>query len=196
MCVDCPITERAFPDPMRCHVFCATSLDGYIARPDGGIDWLPQDSEFAGDDHGYAAFMAGIDALVMGRKTFELVLTFGSWPYTKPVFVVTHRALPKLPPTHAGAVLEAVSGSPQQIVAHIAAKGFRSLYVDGGQVVTQFLAAGLIDSMTLTRVPVLIGEGIPLFGRRAGGPAMDAKWRLARSQSWPNGLVQSVYERR
>lgn len=174
-------------------MFCATSLDGFIARPDGGIDWLPQDAEFAGDDHGYSEFMAGVDALVMGRKTFELVLTFGSWPYRKPVFVVTHRPLPKLPATYEDAVVEAVGGTPKAIATSLAARGFASLYVDGGSVVSQFLAAGLIDSMTLTRIPVLLGEGIPLFALRPGGA--DLRWRLARSQAWPNGLTQARYER-
>lgn len=170
---------------MGCHVFCATSLDGFLARPDGALDWLPESPE----DHGYAAFMAGIDALVMGRKTYETVLGFGgAWPFTKPVVVLSRHPLKPAP---AGAKVERMEGEPAAIVQALAARGLQELYVDGGVTLTRFLAAGLVDRMTLTRIPVLLGAGLPLFGPLDG----DRRFRHVATRSWPSGLVQSVYER-
>lgn len=173
---------------MGCRVFIATSLDGYIARPDGGLDWLPSgEGSSPGDDHGYTAFMADIDALVMGRKTYDIVLGFGSWPYTKPVFVLTHSTKPL--PVPKGGQCEAISGTPQEVVAKLAKRGLHNLYVDGGATITQFLAAGLIESMIITRIPVLIGAGIPLFGALPN----DIPFRHVATRSYPSGLVQSEY---
>ena len=166
-------------------VFIATSLDGFIARPDGGLDWLPGDDV---EEHGYDAFMASVDALVLGRNTFDVVLGFGGWHYgTKPVFVLTNRPLPAPPP--AGAVLEALRGSPQEIIAQLEARGFRHVYVDGGLTVQQFLRAGLIQRLIITRIPVLLGAGIPLFG---SVPA-DIRLRHVATRQFASGLVQSEY---
>jgi dihydrofolate reductase len=166
-------------------IFVGTSVDGFIARANGAIDWLPAGG---GEDHGYNAFMASVDAMVIGRNTFDTVMGFDGWPYgSKPVFVLTNRPLPSPPPP--GAVLERISGSPANVVALLSARGFRHVYVDGGIVIQQFLQAGLIQSMTITRVPRLIGSGIPLFGALDH----DIVLRHLGTTHYPSGLVTSVY---
>jgi dihydrofolate reductase len=168
---------------MRASVFVGASLDGFIARPNGAFDFLPDSPE----PHGYEEFYASVDALVMGRNTYETALGFGHWPYgPKPVFVLSHRPLPPVPE---GAVVEQVSGSPQEIVAHLSKRGIEHAYVDGGQTVQQFLRAGLIDRITVTRVPVLIGSGISIFGAVDG----DILLRHIATRTYPSGLVQSEY---
>ena len=168
------------------HVFIATSLDGYIARADGGLDWL----EVAGtdDDHGYSAFMEDMDGLVMGRGTFETVLGFGDWPYEKPVVVVS-RSLAALPPALEGKV-RLHRGTPDQVMADLTAEGWARAYIDGGQLITAFLASGLIQRLTLTRIPVLIGGGLPLFGALPH----DIALRHVTTRAYDSGLVQSTYE--
>jgi dihydrofolate reductase len=176
---------------MRATVYCATSLDGFIAREDGGIDWLPT-SEGTGEqeDYGYQAFFASVDALVMGRNTYELVRGFGAWPYgDKRVVVLTNRHL-ELSPEQAETV-EVMAGPPLEIVDRLAARGATHLYVDGGKAVQGFLAAGLIDRLILTRVPILLGRGIPLFGPLPH----DLAWEHVGTRSFANGLVQSEYRR-
>ena len=169
---------------LKTSVFVGVSLDGFIARPDGALDWLPQDAE----DHGYDAFMASVDVLVMGRNTFDIVMGFGTWPFAaKPVFVLTHRPLPT--PLPSGAVVEALSGEPTRVAATLEARGFRHAYVDGGLVVQQFLRAGLIQALTITRIPRLIGCGIPLFGPLD----QDIVLRHVRTTHYPSGLVSTVY---
>ncbi len=169
---------------MRVTVFIATSLDGYIAREDGGLDWLPVSAE----PHGYEELMASVDALVMGRKTFETVLGFGQWPYgSKPIVVLSSRELGATPE---GAVLERMGGEPQEVVARLAERGMQHVYLDGGETIRRFLRAGLVDRMILTRVPVLLGSGVPLFGGTGG----DIRWKHVGTRAFPSGLVQSEYE--
>ena len=142
---------------MKASVFIATSLDGFIARLDGTLDWLPVNG---GEPHGYDEFMATVDAIVLGRKTFETVLTFDTWPYgEKPVVVLSTRTLAPAP---AGAVVERMSGPPAEIVSQLAARGIRHVYVDGGITIQRFLQASLIQRLIITRVPVLLGAGIRL----------------------------------
>jgi dihydrofolate reductase len=172
---------------MLCSVFIATSLDGYIARPNGGIDWLPEPSGSDADDHGYSAFMDTVDAVVMGRNTYELVLTFGGWHFTKPVVVLSSRSV-TIAPELAEKVFHA-SGTPQEVQAFCAARGWQSLYIDGGVTIQRFLAEGLIDRFIITRVPVIIGSGLPLF---AAVPA-DVRLTHEQTQAYANGLVQSRY---
>jgi dihydrofolate reductase len=146
-------------------VFIATSLDGFIARQDGSIDWLESANSLipAGEDCGYAAFMASIDMLVMGRKTFELVRTFAAWPYgTTPVIVLSHQAL-SIPQAMAKTV-SCSQETPAALLTRLAAQGARHVYVDGGQTIHSFLQAGLIDQLIITVIPVLIGDGRRLFG--------------------------------
>lgn len=167
--------------------FIAASLDGYIARPDGGLDWLPQGSG-AEDDHGYTQFMRGVQALVMGRRTYETVLGFGgAWPFGKPVVVLTTGKPLRVP---AGAQVEFMQGEPKDIVARLAQRGWTGLYVDGGETLTRFLAAGALQRIVVTRIPVLIGAGIPLFGPLS----KDVRMRHVRTTTYPTGLVQSEYE--
>jgi dihydrofolate reductase len=131
--------------------------------------------------------MATVDALVIGRNTYETVLAFDSWPYgTKPVFVLSTRPLAPAPP---GAVVERMSGDPAEIVAQLAARGIRHIYVDGGITIQRFLRAGLIQRLIITRVPVLLGEGIPLFGPLES----DIILEHVGTQHYSSGLVQSEY---
>jgi len=147
---------------MAVYVYVATSLDGFIAAPDGGLDWLMEIPNPDQNDYGYAEFMSGIDAIVMGRNTFEMVLTFGSWPYNKPVFVLSN-SLEDVPESLAGKA-EVISGDVQAVVSQLKQRGFLNLYADGGRVIQSFLEADLVDEMIITRAPILLGDGIPLFG--------------------------------
>lgn len=167
----------------QCSVYIATSVDGYIARPDGGLDWLPS-AEAEGDDCGYAAFFAGVDALVMGRNTYDTVLGFGHWPYAgKRCVVLTRR--PAAP--HEG--VEFFAGEPALLLERLAQEGVQHVYVDGGVVIRQFLAARLVDELTLTMIPIVLGAGIRLF---AGGEP-ELGLTLVACRSWPAGLVQLHY---
>ncbi len=170
---------------MRASVFVGTSLDGFIARANGDLDWLPQGG---GEDHGYDAFIASVDALVIGRKTFEKVLTFDAWPYgEKPVFVLSTRPLARIPE---GAKVERMSGAPAEIVSQLAASGIQHVYVDGGITIQRFLQAGLIQRLTVTVIPVLLGTGIPLFGPTG----RDIPLKHIATRQFSSGLVQHEYE--
>src|SRR3954462_4085069 len=179
---DAPGTKRKFE--LKASVFIGTSLDGFIARTNGGLDFLPSGG---GEPHGYDEFMATVDALVIGRKTFETVLTLDTWPYVKPVFVLSTHPLATPP---AGAVVERMSGAPPDIVSQLTARGIRHIYVNGGITIQRFLQAGLIQRLIITRVPVLIGTGIPLFGALQ----RDIQLRHIGTRQYATGLVQSEYE--
>ena len=145
---------------MKASVFVGTSLDGFIARLNGAFDFLPPGG---GEPHGYDEFMASVDTLVVGRKTFETVVGLKEWPYSKKRVVVLSSQPLDLSRVRGG-VVEQMSGSPPEIAVKLEATGSRHVYVDGGITIQRFLRAGLIQRITITRVPVLIGEGIPLFG--------------------------------
>ena len=169
---------------IRASVFVGTSVDGFMARVDGALDFLPPGG---GEPHGYDEFIASVDALVIGRNTYEIVLAFDEWPYgDKPVFVLSSKPLRDAP---AGAVVERLSGEAGDIVSQLAARGYEHLYIDGGITIQQFLRAGLIQRLIVTRVPVLIGTGVPLFG------PLDRDIRLTHVATchYPSGLVQSEY---
>jgi dihydrofolate reductase len=174
----------------RASAFIATSLDGFIARADGSLDWL-DDAQFLipeGEDCGYHEYMASIDALVMGRHTYERVLTFDPWPYGHtPVYVLSHAPV-SVPPALVGSVYS-VQGTPAALVARLGQQGTRHLYVDGGQTIQGFLRAGLLDEITITVVPVLLGAGRPLFGPLPH----DVDLTLMRSRAYEFGFVQSTY---
>ncbi len=175
-----------------CSVFCGLSIDGCIARPDGALDFLEGDGTAELGDHGYEAFMAGIDAIVMGRRTFEKVLSFDAWPYTRKVVVLSSGA-PDLSAARArGADVELLNMTPHEVVGHLSANGHHHLYIDGGLTVQRFLRAGLIDRLIITHVPVLIGQGIALFGPLE----KDIRLKLVTTRGFPGGLVQSEYVRR
>lgn len=166
-------------------MFIATSLDGYIARSNGGLDWLPDPSL---EPNGYDEFIATIDAIVIGRKTFETVLAYETWPYEKkPVIVLsTQLSTVKVPE---GAVCEVMAGNPRDIVARLAKRGLKNLYVDGGKTIQGFLEAGLIDQLTINRFPVLLGSGIPLFGYLPH----DIRLEHVATRTYQSGSVQSEY---
>jgi dihydrofolate reductase len=172
---------------MALSVFVGTSLDGFIARPDGALDFLPAGG---GEPHGYDEFMARIDALVIGRKTFETVLAFPPpWPYgDKRVVVLSSRPI-DFSGVRGGKV-EQMAGTPAAIVSRLAAGGAHNLYIDGGLTIQGFLRAGLIDRLIITRVPVLIGAGIPLFGHLLA----DVPLQHLATRTFASGLVQSEYQ--
>ena len=169
----------------RCSVFIATSLDGFIARPDGTFDFLSI-VEQPNEDYGFADFFATVDALVIGRHTYETALGFPEWPYAgKRCIVLTHRETPS---QHGE---QFFAGAASALVEQLALGGAQRLYVDGGQVIRDFLVADLIDDLTLSIVPVLLGSGIRLFGEEVP----EQRLKLANSQSYGSGLVQLRYER-
>ena len=166
-------------------VFVGASVDGFIARPNGELDFLPPGG---GEPHGYDEFMATVDAIVIGRKTFETVLAFDSWPYgDKRVVVLSRRPLDLS--VVRGGVVEQMGGPPAEIVSRLARSGARHLYVDGGVTIQGFLREGLIQRLIITRVPVLIGEGVPLFGALP----RDVRLQHVGTRHYASGLVQSEY---
>lgn len=170
------------------HVFIATSLDGYIARPDGDIGWLLQ-RDFPDEDHGYGDFIADKDVIVMGRGSYEKVLGFDSWPYDRPVLVLSKQLAGTPVPETLREHVRFSSAAPADAMAELESQGVRRVYVDGGQLVQSFIRAGLVEDMVLTTVPVLIGAGRPLFGALP----RDLDLALVASRSFPSGLVQSTY---
>lgn len=170
------------------HVFIATSLDGFIARPDGDIDWLLQRDDQT-EDHGYSAFIADKDVIVMGRGSYEKVRTFESWFYDLPVVVLSEQLADSPVPEALEGKLRFSNLAPREVMAELEGQGMHRVYVDGGQLVQSFLRDGLVADMVITTVPVLIGSGRPLFG----GLAQDVDLKLVSSRCFPSGLVQSTY---
>jgi dihydrofolate reductase len=171
---------------MKASVFIGTSLDGFIARKNGDFDFLPSGG---GEPHGYNEFIATVDTIVIGRKTFETVLPMKPWPYgNKRVVVLSSR--PQDFSKVVGGLVEQMSGAPAEIVEKLAATGAKHAYVDGGITIQNFLRAGLIQHVAITRVPVLIGDGIPLFGALPH----DIHLRHIATHQYPSGLVKSEYE--
>ncbi len=170
---------------MKLSVFVGVSLDGFLARPNGKYDFLRIDSV---EPNGYEQFIATVDTIVIGRNTFEVVLKFPTWPYAdKRVVVLSRRPLDLA--GVAGRV-EQMSGDPAQIVAKLASTGSRHVYVDGGITVQEFLRARQIHYLTINRYPVLIGQGVPLFGTLPG----DIKLRHLGTRQFKNGGLASQYE--
>ena len=174
---------------IKASVFIATSLDGFIARANGDLDWLTgAESAQTEQDYGYQEFMDTVDTIVVGRNTFELTSTFDTWPYGgKKVVVLSSR--PSAIPPHLSDSVEWLSLPPQELAKRLAAQGAAHLYVDGGKTIQGFLNAGLINELIVTRIPVLIGTGIPLFG------PLDHDLRLTHveTRQFENGFVQSRY---
>ncbi|REL24027.1 dihydrofolate reductase [Rhodohalobacter sp. SW132] len=174
-------------------VYIATSLDGFIARENGDIDWLHNSGHGEAEkeeDFGYETFMSTVDALVMGRNTYEKVLSFGGeWSYgEKPVFVLTTKGIEI--PDRISKTVSSLSGSPQEIARKLKEFGHSHLYLDGGLTIQKFLVAGLVDELTITKIPILIGSGIPLFGPLSE----DIRLKHLETSSWNNGFVQSTYK--
>jgi dihydrofolate reductase len=171
---------------VKVSVYIATSLDGFIARKNGDIDWLTGGE--SGEDYGYAEFMSDIDYVVMGRNTYEKVLTFGGWHYSKKVIVLTSRDL--TPPPGLEDKIEALQLSPHELLNEMATRSAKHIYLDGGVTIQRFLREGLVDEMTITTIPILIGEGLQLFGKLE----KDIKLELIKSESFKNGFVQNKYK--
>lgn len=172
-------------------VFIAKSLDGYIAGPKGELDWLEAVPNPEHQDMGFSDFMARVDALVMGRNTFETVCSFDcDWPYTKPVFVLSS-TLNEIPKDYSDkAVL--VCGDLSEVISQIHGKGFKHLYIDGGATIQSFLKADLIDELIISTIPVLLGGGTPLFGEL---PQM-MEFEHVRSEVFLNAITQDTYRRK
>lgn len=170
------------------HVFIASSLDGFIARKDGDIEWLLTRDD-PSEDHGYPAFIANIDGIVMGRGSYEKVLTFETWPYNKPVLVLSKQLAKSAVPEKLKGLVRFSELSPKAAMEMLEGEGKRRIYVDGGQIIQSFLREGLIEDMVVTQVPVLIGEGLPLFGSLRG----DVSLTHVSTKAFPSGLVQSLY---
>lgn len=175
---------------MEATVYIATSLDGFIARKNGDIDWLPSGENAEGtEDYGYQEFIDSVDVLVMGRNTYELTLSFDSWPYgEKPVVVLSSKQVDI--PNNIAKTVESMCASPQEVVSCLAERGFKHLYIDGGKTIQGFLSKGLIKQLIITKVPILIGTGIPLFSSLPH----DVKLHHLETRQFENGLVQSKYE--
>jgi dihydrofolate reductase len=172
-------------------VFIAVSLDGFSARPGGELDWLDSANRTVpnGEDCGYQAFMEPIDALIMGRRTYEQVLSFGNWPYgNKPVVVLSSNKV-EIPEDLARTVSWS-SESPGELCERLTNEGAKRLYIDGGITIQRFLAEGLIDDLTITVIPIILGGGRPLFGN-AG---KDIRLRHVATKTYDFGFVQLSYQ--
>ncbi len=176
---------------IQCSVYIATSVDGFIARPDGDIAWLhnPAYAVADGGDLGYGEFINSVDVLVMGSASFEKVLSFGEWPYEETlVIVLSHRAL--VVPSHLHGKVRVENLAPGELVSHLEREGARHLYIDGGRTIQGFMKAGLIHEITITQIPVILGSGIPLFGSLG----VERSLLHQVTKSFSNGFVQTTYQ--
>jgi dihydrofolate reductase len=175
---------------IKCSVYIAASVDGFIARPDGDIEWLHNPAYESNEKLGltYEEFISTVDTIVMGRNTFEKVLAFGFWPYEgTPVVVLTNRKLTM--PEHLQEKVRIEKGSPIEVVSGLASEGKKHLYIDGGKTIQRFLRERLIDEITITRIPILLGNGIPLFD--SNGPELHLTH--LETTTTGNGFVQTRY---
>jgi dihydrofolate reductase len=173
---------------MSNYVYIAASIDGFIATSDGDVDWLMEANPDK-SDYGFADFMDGVDALIMGRNTFDKVITFGEWSYTKPVFVLSN-SLTEVPEKLKGKV-EIIKGDIKGIVKNMKKQGYKNLYIDGGKVIQSFLKEDMIDEIIITRIPILLGKGIALFGE----VDQSLKFKHTKTEVFNDSLVQSWYLR-
>jgi dihydrofolate reductase len=174
---------------MSVYVYISQSLDGYIADENGGIEWLNDIPNPENSDFGYVEFMNNIDAIIMGRNTFETVQSFGIWPYSKPVYVIS-TSLHNLPKQYSDKA-KIMNLKPKKIIEKLENDGLKNLYIDGGTLIQSFLSEDLIDELIITTIPVLLGGGIPLFGKLK----KSLKFRFLKSEVLNNYLVKSYYKR-
>ncbi len=170
------------------HVFIATSLDGFIAKPDGNINWLIERDDPT-EDHGYNSFISKIDVVVMGSGTYEKVAAMDEWYYTKPVIVLSKKLSQSSIQERLKEKVKILNLPPFEVMKYLANQGCKRVYVDGGQVIQSFIKEDLIEDMIITKVPVLIGQGRPLFGKLK----KDIPLKHLKTISYPSGLVQSHY---
>jgi len=181
---------------MKCSVYIATSTDGYIATPNGGVDWLHTvgnlEADMGSEDMGFRSFMDSIDCMIMGRKCMEMIssmnLTTAQWPYGDIRIVVLSNTI-KEPPKNLRGKIEIYSGNIQELIIKLESSGFKHAYVDGGSTITSFINLKLINEMTITTVPVLLGAGIPLFGKINN----SVKLEKAKATIFPNDFIQARY---
>ena len=179
---------------IRCSVFIASSLDGFIARSDGSLDWLTDNGIDQDGDYGFADFLASVDGLIMGRVTFETVLAFdlAEWPYgDRPMWILSSDPNRVAVPRHLGSLVTVTDQRPAELVRTIGDSGLTHIYVDGGRTIQSFLNADLIDTLTITTLPVLIGSGAPLFGELTS----DRWWRHTATSAGSDGYVTTTYQR-
>lgn len=175
---------------MKTSVFVATSVDGFIAREKGSIDWLTSRGEAkSGEDYGYRDFINSVDAIVMGHNTYEQVLSFDSWPYGKKSLIVLSSRKVKIP-KNIEKTISQMSGSPKEVIEDLKKEGFKHLYIDGGKTIQSFLKEGLIQQLIITMVPILIGSGISLFGSLPH----DVRLQHIGTRQFDDGLVQCRYQ--
>ena len=174
---------------MTVSVYIATSLDGYIATPSGGLDWLDNFPNPTNSDYGFLEFIDGIDAIVMGRHTYEIVLNFEPWPYDKKVFVLSN-TLQEVPPALVDKV-EIVQGDLKAIIKKLATQAYKNLYIDGGKTIQSFLKKNLIDELIISKIPVILGEGIPLFSQQK----QIINFEHCSTEVFEGGLVKSHYKK-
>jgi len=170
------------------HVFIATSLDGYIARRNDDIEWLTSYPTL-GEDHGYNAHIAQMDGIIMGRGTYEKVATFDEWFYEKPVLVLSQSLDPASVPDHLRDKVEILAATPAEAMDLAAARGWNRIYADGGKLIQSFLRAGFVEDLIISTIPILLGDGIPLFGPLD----QDIGLEHLATKAFPSGLVQSHY---
>ncbi len=175
---------------MKISVFIATSLDGYIARKNGKIDWLmAADNSNGSEDYGYKEFSDSVDCMIMGRNSLETVLTFDEWPYEGKRVVVLSSSMKETPQSVSGKI-ELYSGSIEELVSMLKIEGCNRLYIDGGKTIQSFLRADLVTDLTITKIPIILGEGLPLFGNLEE----EIKLRHVKTVAYPSGFVKSTYE--
>lgn len=174
---------------MKNIVYIATSLDGFIAKENGDLNWLMEAPNPDNSDFGFNDFMDRVDVIVMGKNTFEIVVSFGEWPYTKPVFVLSNSL--SMAPKNLEDKVEFIKGDPRDILKKLHSKGFKNLYIDGGITVQNFLKEDLIDELIITRIPILLGKGISLFGELDN----EIKFEHIETEIFNNTLVKSSYKR-
>lgn len=173
---------------IKTSVYIAESVDGFIAREDGSIDWLDTENH-TDEDYGFKKFMDSVDAIIMGSNTFKTVLSLGQWLYAnKPVYVLSSKGV--VIPEAMSKTVSQISAPPKEVINKMVERGFRHLYIDGGNTIQRFLSADLIFELIITQIPVLIGRGISLFGPIS----RDIRLKHIMTQSYENGFVQSRYE--
>jgi len=171
------------------HAFMAMSLDGFVARQNHGLDWLMKQNT-AGEDHGYDAFFSKVDGLVMGSGSYKTALTFDAWPYEKPVIVMSHSLTNADIPDDLRDKVFLTSLTPKQVMHSLADRGWRRVYIDGGKIIQSFMRGRLIVDMTVTLIPILIGEGKRMFGTLDA----DIDLELQSAQPYPSGLLTLKYK--
>ena len=176
---------------MKVSVYIATSLDGFIARNDGATDWLDEANTTVpdGEDYGFSEFMKSVDTLIMGRKTYEKVLSFGKWPYGKTPVIVMSRSSISFPSSIPNTVTHSLE-TPPDLLERLSVEGIQHVYIDGGFTIQSFINGSLVTDLTITKVPVLLGEGLRLFGKTK----QDIKLKHVATKAFPNGFVKSTYK--